>query len=70
MTALQPLKSSMASHAGYDPATKRLTVKFHNGAIFHYDNVPHNIGETLLGSFSFGTAFNRHIAGKYTGRRG
>lgn len=64
---LLPIKSSMASHAAYDPARQALTVKFHNGSTFRYDGVPHNIGEVLMGAQSFGSQFNRHVAGKIRG---
>jgi hypothetical protein len=61
--SLAPIKSTMASHAGYDPKTQALTVKFKNGSTFRYDGVPHNIGETVMGAASFGGAFNKHVAG-------
>lgn len=66
---LTPIKSSMASHAHYDPHTQALRVKFSNGSTFRYDSVPHNIGETVMGAASFGTSFNRHVAGKYHGEK-
>ena len=64
-----PIKSSMASHAAYDPAKQVLTVKFINGSTFRYDGVPHNIGETVMGAQSFGGSFNKHVAGKYAGTK-
>lgn len=63
---LPEIKSSMATHAAYDEAKQRLTVRFTNGDTFHYD-VPHNIGATVMGAKSFGGSFNRHVAGKYKG---
>lgn len=66
---MQPIKSGMATHAGYDPAKQELHVTFHNGETFSYNGVPHNIGNTLMGAASFGTAFNRHVASKYKGKR-
>jgi hypothetical protein len=66
---LTPIKSSMATHAHYDPQSQALRVKFSNGSVFRYDNVPHNIGETVMGAASFGTSFNRHVAGKYSGAK-
>lgn len=62
---LTPIKSSMASHAAYDPASQTLTVRFKNGSEFKYNEVPHNIGEVVLQAKSFGSSFNRHVAGKY-----
>ena len=66
---LTPVKSSMASHAHYDPDAQALHVKFSNGSTFRYDAVPHNIGETVMGAASFGSSFNRHVAGKYHGTK-
>lgn len=66
---LPKIKSSMASHADYDPEKKALFVRFHNGDTFRYDGVPVNIGETLKGASSFGTQFQRHVAGKYGGTK-
>lgn len=65
--ALTPIKSSMASYAHYDPSKQALHVKFSNGTTFRYEGVPHNIGETVMGAASFGSSFNRHVAGKYPG---
>ena len=65
---LPAVKSSMASHAAYDEAKQQLTVRFHNGDTFQYD-VPHNIGATVMGAQSFGSSFNRHVAGKIRGKK-
>ena len=37
--ALTPIKSSLASHVGYNEKTQKLTVVFPNGARYEYDNV-------------------------------
>lgn len=66
---LKPIKSSMASHATYDPLKQALHVQFHNGQVFRYDGVAPNIGETLMGAQSFGSQFNRHVAGKIKGSK-
>lgn len=63
---MKPIKSSMATHAGYDPATQAMSVTFTGGATHVYRDVPPNIGETVVGAKSFGSAFNRHVAGKYS----
>lgn len=62
--SLIPIKSSMASHAHYDEKAQSLFVQFHNGTTFRYDDVPHNIGHTVMGAASFGASFNRHVKGK------
>lgn len=66
---LRPIKSSMAKAVQYDPASGQLHVKFHNGQVFRYDGVAPNIGETLMGAQSFGSSFNRHVAGKIKGSK-
>ena len=66
---LIPKKSSMAKAAHYDPATRTLTVQFTSGDTYRYADVPHNIGETVMGSASFGGSFNRHVAGRYKGTK-
>jgi len=63
---LTPIKSSMATGAHYDPHTQFLHVKFSNGTTFRYGRVPVNVGETVMGAQSFGSSFNRHVAGKYS----
>ena len=63
---LPEVKSAMASHAHYDAEKQALTVRFHNGSIFRYDDVPVNVGHTVMGASSFGASFNRHIKGKGT----
>jgi len=60
---LPAITSSMASHAAYDERKQALTVRFHNGSTFRYDDVPVNIGHTVMNAASFGRAFNRHIKG-------
>lgn len=64
---MTPIKSSMASHAAYDPAKQTLTVQFTNGSTFRYAGVPANIGHTVMGAQSFGGSFNKHVAGKFKG---
>lgn len=65
--SLAPIQSSMASHAAYDEKAQSLMVRFHNGSTFRYDDIAPNIGHTMMGAQSFGSGFNRHIAGKRTG---
>lgn len=66
---LRPIKSSMASHAHYDAVRQELHVKFANGDVFAYDGVPADKGETIMGAQSFGSSFNKLIAGRHVGRK-
>lgn len=64
---LQPIKSSMATHAHYDGVRQELHVRFTNGDTFRYDGVPMDKGTTLMGAQSFGSQFNKLIAGRHGG---
>ena len=66
---LEPIKSSMATHAGYDAGAQALTVKFKNGDTWRYDGVPADKAESLMGAASFGSQFNDLIAGRHKGRK-
>ena len=37
---LTPCKSSTIESLGYDPVTRTLAVKFKNGGVYHYHDVP------------------------------
>jgi hypothetical protein len=63
---LIPVKSSMATAAHYDLHTGTMHVKFMNGDVHRYDKVPANIGTTVMGAASFGSALNKHVLGKHT----
>jgi hypothetical protein len=66
---LVPIKSSMASHAHYDPQAQTLHVRFKNGDTWRYQDVPVDKAETLLGAASFGSSFNKLIAGRHGGTK-
>lgn len=61
----QPLDSSLFEGMHYDPPTNRLTVKFKNGDVWLYKDVPHDRAETFSGSASPGKYFGAHIKGLY-----
>ena len=66
MAPLLPVQSSMFSHAGYDPATRTLAVRFKDSNFIHpHLDVPPELARTVLGAGSIGKAFNEHIKGKY-----
>ncbi len=66
---MTPIKSSMATHADYDMKTGALTVKFKNGSTHLYRDVPAHVGESLMGAQSFGSSFNKNVAGHYIGEK-
>lgn len=65
---LQPVDSSAFSHAGYDPATKVLTVRFNSGKTWEYDDVALERGESFMGSASKGRYFASQIKNNHIGR--
>jgi hypothetical protein len=55
------VESSAIALVGYDPQRQILQVEFHDGAVWHYFEVPGQIFEDLLRADSKGSYFNRHI---------
>lgn len=58
------VNSSNLKSIGYENNT--LVVKFNNGGIYWYSNVPQNIYEELLNAPSKGRYLNENIINKYT----
>jgi len=54
------MSSHIASHA-YDPATRAMTVKFHNGDEYVYANVPQVVATGMDVALSKGSYFHRFI---------
>ena len=69
-TPLQPVDSSMFSHAAYDPATQVLTVRLKDsGDTYRYDGVSAERGQGLMESESMGRRFNRDIKPFHDGEK-
>lgn len=62
---LSPLKSSNIEAAGYDPATRTLTVKFKNGGTYHYEGCTKDHYEGLCSAESAGGYLHKHIKSAY-----
>lgn len=60
---LTPVKSSNIESAGYDPATKTLTVKFINGGTYHYAGCDQHHFDGLCSAESAGKYLHKHIKG-------
>jgi len=54
---------------GYDPEGMTLEVKFHNGGIYHYFNVPPEKFQGLLTASSKGGYLDSRIKGVYRYRK-
>jgi hypothetical protein len=58
--------SSNLKGASYDTSTKKLSVTFGSGAIYEYDDVPHETFSALNLAESQGKYFNQNIAKNFT----
>ena len=61
--------SSILEAVAYDPAERRLRIRFRSGAIYEYDGVPSVIYEELLAAPSKGGYFSEYIRPDYLYRR-
>ena len=66
---LAPIKSSMFSEHHYDPNTRKMTVRYKNGALWEYDDVPAEKNDAFLGNMSKGRYFNERIKPNHAGRK-
>lgn len=66
---LHPVKSSNIAAVGYDSATRELRVKFSNGAVHSYADVPVATHLALVGADSVGRHFSANIRGKFTSQK-
>ena len=60
-----PVVSSNIESIGYNEGTQILRVKFLNGAIYEYKNIPLIEFEQLKNTSSVGSYLNRNIARNY-----
>jgi hypothetical protein len=67
--ALVPIKSSMISHHAYDPNARKMTVRFHNGTLYEYDDVPADKQDAFSQNASPGRYFNEKIKFNHFGRK-
>lgn len=63
------MQSSNLAAIDYEPKTKTLTVEFHSGINYDYDNVPMSVVQDLVSASSQGKYFNQKIDGKYVKRK-
>ena len=64
-----PVRSTNIAEVGYDPAARRLEIRFRGGRTYEYLNVPTDVFEGLLNASSKGAYFHRRIRGRYPTRR-
>lgn len=56
------VSSSAVSEITYDDKTRTMIVRFTNGRVYEYSNVPQDVYEDFLNSPSKGQHFNQFIA--------
>jgi hypothetical protein len=66
---LTPVKSSNIEAAGYDPATRTLTVKFRNGGVYHYHDCHQHHFDGLCSAESPGSYLHAHIKGSFAHKK-
>lgn len=66
---LTPMTSSMLDGQHYDPNSRLLTVRFKNGAVHQYADVPAEKHDAFVGAASPGTYFNAKIKDNHEGRK-
>lgn len=62
-----PVESSVIAEIGYEDEV--MEVRFNNGGLYRYFNVPPQVCLDLLKAGSKGRFFNRHIRGSYRCQR-
>lgn len=63
------MPSSVIRDVAYDPATRRLTVRFVTGRVYAYAEVPADVADALAVAPSQGGFFNRMIRDRFTATR-
>ena len=65
----QPLRSTVLTAAGYDPATAELELEFVSGDVYRYYAVPRSVFTALIEDESPGAYFNKNISDRYPTRQ-
>lgn len=66
---LAPIESSMFDGHHYDPQSRQMTVRFKNGAVHTYEDVPVEKHTAFVGNQSPGRYFNENIKNNFAGRK-
>jgi KTSC domain len=57
----EPIASSSIAAVGYDAGTRTLEIEFHNGRIYQFFGVPHEMAQALRAAESTGAYFNKYV---------
>jgi len=66
---MQPVSSSNVESIGYDENTESLFIRFLNGTLYEYKNVPKVIHEQLMAAPSIGSYLHRNVKGIFAYER-
>lgn len=64
-----PIESSMFEGQHYEPTSRVLTVKFKNGSIYQYEDVPADKHDAFVGNASPVSYFNSRIKNNFAGKK-
>lgn len=60
-----PVESSSLAEVGYDAAARALEVRFRNGGVYRYHDVPPEAHAALMAAASLGRHLNLHVKPVY-----
>ncbi|WP_269669772.1 KTSC domain-containing protein [Pseudomonas citronellolis] len=60
-----PVRSSVIEAIGYDPATRRMKIKFKQGRTYDFCGVPPDVYQELMSAGSIGSYYDRAIRDRY-----
>lgn len=66
---MTPIESSMFEAHHYNPNTRQLTVRFKNGAVHQYEDVPADKHFAFVGAASPGRYFNDRIKSQFASKK-
>ncbi|WP_236194834.1 KTSC domain-containing protein [Pseudomonas glycinae] len=59
------VRSSAMTAVGYDPATRRMKIRFEQGHSYDFCGVPSAVHQGLMAATSKGSYYNRYIRDRY-----
>ncbi len=62
---MKPCTSRQLREHGYDSTSRRLGVRFQDGRLYHYKDVPPEIAQAFADAPSQGSHLSRYIKGSY-----
>jgi hypothetical protein len=66
---MQPIESSLFDARHYDGNARKLTLRFRNGTVYEYDDVPAEKHAALIENASPGRYYNEKIKRNFKGRK-